>query len=130
MQYSIANYSHHALYYTPRTDLSYNCKFEPNDHLHPLPPPSHPSHASGNHQSVGFFKIPHILAYYFTFNEGSSPSFSANRTPLWKDSQANVCQCVLKMESRYVCVKYHRLNETSALSSVFPLIMSMFHFSK
>ena len=37
IQYSIVNYTHHAVYYTPRTCL--NWKFVPFDHLHPIPYP-------------------------------------------------------------------------------------------
>ena len=41
IQYSVVNYSHHAVYSLPRTYLSYNWNFIPFDHLYPFPPLPH-----------------------------------------------------------------------------------------
>ena len=53
MQYSVVNYSHHAVHYTPRTYLSYNWKFVPFEHLQSFPPP----HAFGRHQYFQYVNI-------------------------------------------------------------------------
>ena len=48
MQYSIINYSHHAIRYIPRTYLFYNWKFVPFDlplPISPTSPPSRPYHS-------------------------------------------------------------------------------------
>ena len=50
MQYSLMNYSCHAVHYIPRTYLFYNWKFIPFDPLHPFCPPPPPT--SGNYQAV------------------------------------------------------------------------------
>lgn len=43
MQYTIVNYSHHALYYITMTYLFYNWKFAPFDLLTHFAHPAHPS---------------------------------------------------------------------------------------
>lgn len=64
--YSIVNYSHHAFCYIIRTYLSYNWKFVPFDHLHPMPPTPH-SPASGNHKShLCFYE--HIIIFYNVYH--------------------------------------------------------------
>ena len=50
---SSVNYTYHVIHCIPSTYLSYNWKFVPFDHLHPIPPPPRP--ASGNHRSDLFF---------------------------------------------------------------------------
>ena len=49
-------------------NLSYNWKFVPFDHLHPLSPlptPVPPTHTSGNHKSDLFFRFVVTIVYMF-----------------------------------------------------------------
>ena len=81
MQFSVINYSHHAVHYFPMTYLFYNWKcalLTPFTHF-PYHPPPPPSSVSSNHQSVlciyelyfFFFKIPHIseIIWYLSFSD-------------------------------------------------------------